>query len=61
MFTVIVKQQHNQSEVTEDFNSTYMDDLLNIDNNFLKAWSIIFSLQNFSLISKVNRKAMITN
>ena len=35
----------NQSEVIEDFNSTsrYLDDLLNIDNNFFG------SLQNFSL------------
>ena len=40
----------NQFEVFEAFNSTsrYLDDLLNIDNNFLIAWSIIFTLQNFS-------------
>ena len=39
----------NQSEVIEAFNSTsrYLDDLLNINNNFLIAWSIIFTLQNF--------------
>ena len=40
----------NQSEDTEAFDSTsrYLDDLLNTDNNFLIAWSIIFTLQNFS-------------
>ena len=40
----------NQSEVIEAFNSTsrHLDDLLNIDNTFLIAWSIIFTLQNFS-------------
>ena len=40
----------NQSEVTEAFNfiSRYLDDLLNIDNNFLIAKSIIFTIQNFS-------------
>ena len=38
----------NQSAVIEAFNSSsrYLDDLLNIDS--LKAWSIIFTLQNFS-------------
>ena len=36
----------NQSEVIEAFNSTsrYLDDLLNIDNTFFIAWSIIFTL-----------------
>ena len=40
----------NQSEVIEAFNSTsrYLDYLLNIDNNFLIAWSITFTLQNFN-------------
>ena len=40
----------NQSEVIEAFNSTsrYLDNLLNIDNSFLIAWPIIFTLQNFS-------------
>ena len=40
----------NQSEVIEAFNYTsrYLDNLLNIDNSFLIAWSIIFTLQNFS-------------
>ena len=39
----------NQSEVIEAFNSTsrYLDDLLNIDNNF---YGSIFTLQNFSQI-----------
>ena len=40
----------NQSEVIEAFNSTsrYLYDLLHIDNTVLIAWSIIFTLQNFS-------------
>ena len=40
----------NQSEVIEAFNSTsrYLEDLLNIDNNSLIAFSIMFTLQNFS-------------
>ena len=40
----------NQSKVIEAFNSTsrYVNDLLNIDKNFFIAWSIIFTLQNFS-------------
>ena len=40
----------NQFEVIEAFNSTlwYLDDLLNIDDKFLTAWSIILTLQNFS-------------
>ena len=40
----------NQSEVIEAFNSTSrnLDYLLNIDNNFLIAWSITFTLQNFN-------------
>ena len=35
--------------LTYSYNSTsrYLDDLLNIDNNMI-AWSIIFTLQNFS-------------
>ena len=39
----------NQSEVIKAFNSTsrYLDDLLNIDQTSLIAWSIIFTLQNF--------------
>ena len=42
--------EDNQSDVIEAFKSTsrYLDDLLNIDNNILIAWSIIFILQNFS-------------
>ena len=38
----------NQSEVIEAFNSTsrYLDDLLDIDNNFFDSMSIIFTLQN---------------
>ena len=40
----------NQSEVIKAFNSTsrYLEDLLNIDNNYLIAHSIMFTLQNFS-------------
>ena len=39
----------NQPEVIEAFNSTswYLDDLLNIDNNFFDSM-VIFTLQNFS-------------
>ena len=39
----------NQSDVIEAFNSTsrYLDDLLNIDNNFFDALSTVFTLQNF--------------
>ena len=42
--------EDNQSGVIEAFNSTsrYLDDLLNIDNNFLIAWSTVYTLQNFS-------------
>ena len=42
--------EDNQSDVFEAFNSTsrYLDDLLNIDNNSLIAWSTVFTLQNFS-------------
>ena len=38
----------NLPEVIEAINSTsrYLDDLLNIENNFLIAWPIIFTLQN---------------
>ena len=41
-----------QSEVIEAFKSTsrYLDDIWNIDNNFLIAWSIIYTLQNVTLI-----------
>ena len=41
--------ENNQSGVIEAFNSTsrYLDDLLNIDDNFL-AWSTVYTLQNFS-------------
>ena len=40
----------NQSEVIEAFISTsrYLDDLLNINNNFFDSMEIMFSLQNFS-------------
>ena len=42
--------EDNQSDVIEAFNSTsrYLDDLLNIDNTSLIAWSTVFTLQNFS-------------
>ena len=42
--------EDNQSGVIEAFNSTsrYLDDLPNIDNNFLIAWSTVYTLQNFS-------------
>ena len=42
--------EDNQSGVIEAFNSTsrYLDDLLNIDNNSLIAWSTVYTLQNFS-------------
>ena len=42
--------EDNQSDVIEAFNSTsrHLDDLLNIDNNFLIAWSTVFTLQNSS-------------
>ena len=42
--------EDTQSDVIEAFNSTsrYLDDLLNIDNNSLIAWSTVFTLQNFS-------------
>ena len=42
--------EDNQSDVIEAFNSTsrYLNDLLNIDNNSLIAWSTLFTLQNFS-------------
>ena len=42
--------EDNQSDVIEAFNATsrYLDDLLNTDNNFLIAWSTVFTLQNFS-------------
>ena len=45
--------EDNQSDDIEAFNSTYryLDDLLNVDNNFLIAWSTVFTLQNFSKIS----------
>ena len=37
--------EENQSDVIEAFNSTsqYLDDLLNIDNNSLIAWSTVFT------------------
>ena len=44
--------EDNQSDIIETFNSTsrYLDDLLNINLTItsLLAWSIIFTLQNFS-------------
>ena len=42
--------EDNQSDVIKAFNSTsrYLDDILNIDNNLLIAWSTVFTLQNFS-------------
>ena len=38
----------NKSEVIEAFKSTsrYLDNILNIDNNFLIAWSVIFALSD---------------
>ena len=40
----------SQSDVIEAFNSTsrYLDDILNIDNDSMIAWSTVFTLQNFS-------------
>ena len=40
----------NQSEVIEAFKSTsrYLDDLLDIANNFFDSMSVIFTLQNLS-------------
>ena len=42
--------EDNQSGVIEAFNSTsrYLDDLLNIDNNFFDSMSTVYTLQNFS-------------
>ena len=42
--------EETQSDVIEAFHSTsrYLDDLLTINNNFLIAWSNVFTLQNFS-------------
>ena len=42
--------EDNKSGVIEAFNSTsrYLDDLLHIDNNFLIAWSTVYTLQNIS-------------
>ena len=42
--------EDNQSGVIEAFDSTsrYLDDLLNIDITSLIAWSIVYTLQNFS-------------
>ena len=42
--------EDNQSGVIEAFNSTsrYMDDLLNIDNISLIAWSTVYTLKNFN-------------
>ena len=42
--------EDNQSDVIEAFNSTsrYLNDLLNIDNSSMIAWSTVFTLQNFS-------------
>ena len=39
-----------QAEIIETFKSTssYLDDLLNIDNPYLKAWSIVFIHLNCS-------------
>ena len=42
--------EDNQSDVIEAFNSTsrYLDDLLDIVNNFFDGMSIVFTLQNFN-------------
>ena len=42
--------EDNQSDVIEAFNSTsrYLEDLLNIDNNFFDSMVNLFTLQNFS-------------
>ena len=50
---MLSRSEDNQSDVIEAFSSSsrYLDDLLNIDNNFLTslvAWSTVFTLQNFS-------------
>ena len=47
---VLSLSDDNQSDVIEAFNSTsrYLDDLLNIDNNFFEAFSIEYTLQNLS-------------
>ena len=42
--------EDDQSGVIEAFNSTsrYLDDLLDIDNNFFDSMSTVYTLQNFS-------------
>ena len=42
--------EDNQTGVIEAFNSTsrYLDDLLNIDNNFFDSIVTVYTLQNFS-------------
>ena len=50
---MLSRSEDNQSDVIETFSSSsrYLDELLNIDNNFLTsliAWSTVFTLQNFS-------------
>ena len=42
--------EDNQSDVIEAFNATsrYLDDLLNIENDFFDSMVTVFTLQNFS-------------
>ena len=42
--------EDTESGVIDAFNSTtrYLDDLLNIDETSLIAWSTVYTLQNFS-------------
>ena len=49
-FMLSLSDDNQSAEFIEDFNfsSRYLDNLLNIDNNFLIACLIIFTLQNFS-------------
>ena len=44
--------EDTQSDVIEAFSSTsrYLDDLLNIDNNFFDSMVTVFILRNFSYI-----------
>ena len=52
--------EDTQFEVIEAFNSTsgYLDDLLNIANNFFDSMAIIFTLENFSYIRLMSQILM---
>ena len=52
--------EDTQFEVIEAFNSTsgYLDDLLNIANNFFDSMAIIFTLENFSYIRPMSQILM---